>query len=240
MTVWSIADLHLSFGVANKGMDRFGVQWQDHPSQIASHWKSHVASDDIVLIPGDISWAMTLDEVAKDLDWIASLPGQKVLIRGNHDYWWPSLKKLQTILPPSCTALHNNAVTINGVSIGGTRLWDSPYCSFESLYNGSPREPLSPENQKIFDRELVRLEMSLKLLDPRASHRIAMTHYPPISLDLSPNPVSALFERYGVSIVVFGHLHFPKQPKPYFGEARGVRYCLTASDFLDFKPLKLI
>lgn len=221
-------------------MDLFGKTWEDHPGQIARHWSALVEPDDIVLVAGDISWAMTLEEAAKDFEWIKALPGQKVFIRGNHDYWWPSLKKLHDFLPPSCHAIHNTAITLNGISVAGTRLWDSPDFSVSALWGNPPKE-LTEEDKKIYHRELLRLETSLKMLDQGAAARIVMTHYPPIGLDLAANPVSDLLERYGVSVAVFGHLHFPKKESySLFGEARGVRYYLTACDYLDFKPLRIL
>jgi len=239
MSIYAIADLHLSFGVANKKMDVFGPLWSDHPARVEEAWRLLVKPDDIVLLAGDISWAMTLEEVMPDLTWIDQLPGLKVMIRGNHDYWWPSVKKLETILPASIKAVHHNSFSINDISICGTRFWDSPAYGFASLYNNK-RAPYPEEDLKIYRRELGRLEASLKLLNPLATHKIAMTHYPPIDLDLAPSEAGELFERYGVSQVVFGHLHFPREEKLYFGHARGVEYHLTACDFLGFKPLKIL
>lgn len=238
MALFALADLHLSFGVPNKKMDKFGSLWEGHPQLVKERWLSHVGPDDIVLIAGDISWAMTADEALPDLTWIDQLPGTKVMIRGNHDYWWSSLKKVEAILPPSIKAIHNNALTINNISICGTRFWDSPDYGFASLYDAE-RAPLPEEDLKIYTRELGRLEMSLKQLDQKADHKIVMTHYPPIGLDLKESAASALFEKQGVSHVVFGHLHFPKKNQPYFGKARGVSYHLTACDFLDFTPLEI-
>lgn len=239
MRVFAIADLHLSFGVPNKKMDLFGPAWQDHAEQIASHWRSLVTSSDLVLIPGDISWAMTLDEVLPDLAWIDALPGTKVMIRGNHDYWWSSLKKVQSILPSSIRALHHNAITINDISICGTRFWDSPEYSFAAFYDAAPRPDLPPEDEKIYQRELQRLSMALQQLDPKAPVKIALTHYPPIGPSLAPSKASSLYEQYGISYALFGHLHIQKTKESYFGQARGVHYALTACDFLNFIPLKL-
>jgi predicted phosphohydrolase len=232
MKIFALADTHLSFGVSGKKMDIFGALWDDHPEQIAAHWHELVTPDDLVLIPGDISWAMTLDEVMPDLLWIDALPGTKVMIRGNHDYWWPSYKKLQTILPPSIKALHHNAITINNISICGTRFWDSPEFSF-----GQEPRVLLPEDEKIYLRELNRLEMACQMLDPEAKLRIALTHYPPIGRDLAPTQASLILEKYGVAYCLFGHLHFPNHPGPLFGVARGVDYRLTACDYLRFAPM---
>jgi uncharacterized protein len=125
MSIWAIADLHLSFGVPNKGMELFGEHWRDHPQRIEAAWRARVRAEDLVLIAGDISWAMRPEEVMKDLEWIASLPGTKVMIRGNHDYWWPSMKKLVAMLPPTLHAIHNSAWKWGEVAVGGSRLWDT-------------------------------------------------------------------------------------------------------------------
>lgn len=102
MAVWAIADLHLSFGIPDKSMDVFGPQWTDHAEHVKKHWLESISAEDLVLIPGDISWAMTPEQAKADLEWIHELPGTKVLLRGNHDYWWTSVSKVQKVLPPPC------------------------------------------------------------------------------------------------------------------------------------------
>ncbi len=244
MAIWAIADLHLSFGVPDKEMDIFGAHWKNHPEKIAVHWKEIVKDDDLVLIPGDISWALRLADVQTDLDWIGSLPGTKVMIKGNHDLWWPSQAKLQQALPPSLHALHNNVFYWKDWAIAGSRLWDSNEYNFDILFPDMPEEENNPqktaENEKIFVRELQRLELSLKAIKPQVQKRIAMTHYPPIGLDLTPSRVSKLLEQYGINYCVFGHMHNVPQDKAPFGKARGIEYHLTAADHLDFKPLLIV
>lgn len=246
-SVWAIADLHLSFGVPDKKMDIFGEHWRDHPDKIERHWRDAVGADDLVLIAGDISWGKELSEAIADLEWIDALPGTKVILRGNHDYWWSSLAKLKAALPPSIHYIQNNVYNWNGISIGGARLWDSDEYGFDRIIDQVKddselpitQEPLGHErNEKIFHRELLRLENSLKLFDPQATTKIAMTHYPPIGLDLGPSRAAAIMEKYGVDICVFGHIHNVRR-EPFFGESRGVRYFLTAADYLDFLPVKI-
>lgn len=237
--IYAIADLHLSFGVPDKSMALFGALWENHPERLREAWCATVQPEDIVLLAGDISWAMTLEEARKDLEWIAALPGTKVMIRGNHDYWWPSLKKLQSVLPPGLLAIHHNALRIKDFAICGTRFWDSPEYGFATLSGHKP-EPLTPQDLTIYQRELGRLETSLKALDQSAPCKLLMTHYPPIGFDLAPSAASALCETYGVTHVVFGHLHALPGNQPYFGEARGVHYHLTAADALLFKPLLIV
>jgi predicted phosphohydrolase len=247
MRIWAIGDLHLSFGVANKSMDVYGPRWQNHAEQIASNWKSTIKPEDLVLIPGDISWAMKLDDVIPDLKWIDALPGTKVMIKGNHDYWWGSLNKLATILPPSIHLIQNNVFNWKGATIGGARLWDTPEYSFGRFveFQKNPyaktkdNEELVQEEfaQKLFEKELERLKMSLSKLDPNAKLRLAMTHYPPISADLVPSRAGQILEEYGIQACVFGHLHNLKTDQPLFGETRGVRYILAACDYIRFQPI---
>lgn len=224
-------------------MDLFGPSWRGHAMTIKAAWDRHVAPDDLVLIPGDISWAMRLEEAMPDLQWIDERPGTKVLVKGNHDYWWSSLNKVRKALPPSIRVIQNDAAVCDGIAIAGTRLWESPEFSFETLIDIKPtastaraKEP--EKGEEIFRRELGRLEASLQQLPREASLKIAMTHYPPIGHDLQPSAVSALLEKYGVSLAVFGHLHALKEGlPPLFGTARGVRYVLCSCDYLRFSPL---
>lgn len=218
MAIWAIADLHLSFGVPNKKMDIFGPKWAEHEKKIERHWREMVSQEDLVLIPGDISWGMRPEEAEPDLKWIDNLPGTKVLLRGNHDYWWSSLSKIKPVLPTSCHLIQNNSFRWKDVSIAGSRMWDSSEYSFGSVIDLSTMSPEkqkqlmeevdhSEEREKIFRREVGRLEMSLRTLDQNATTRIAMVHYPPIGLDLKDSEISKLLEKYKIDICVFGHLH---------------------------------
>lgn len=251
MTVWAIADLHLSFGTPNKSMDIFGAHWVNHAERTKAHWHDLIGRDDLVLIPGDISWAMTSEQAKIDLDWLHALPGTKLLLRGNHDYWWASLSKLEKILPPSVHLIQNNAFFWDDFAIGGSRLWDTDEYSFDDYieYRENPaaakistREPSSAETEKIFRRELLRLETSLKILNAKASPtqiRIAMTHYPPIGAHLYDSMAAAILEKYKIDICVFGHLHNVTPNSIPFGTKNGVRYVFVAGDAIDFKPVKI-
>jgi predicted phosphohydrolase len=250
MRIWAIGDLHLSFGVSNKSMDIFGPNWEKHAEKIAKSWKELIHPDDLVLVPGDLSWAMKIEEVVPDLQWVHDLPGTKVMIKGNHDYWWGSLNKIAPVLPPSIHLIQNNVFNWKGVTIGGARLWDTPEYSFGSFieYRENPKaksretEALVQEefNQKLFDRELERLKMSLSLLDKEAKIKIAMTHYPPIGADLKPSRAAQILEQYGVQICVFGHLHNLNTSESLFGVARGIRYVLAACDYIRFQPIIIL
>jgi predicted phosphohydrolase len=231
-------------------MEVFGPRWADYHHRLVEHWVDQVDEDDLVLLPGDISWAKHLDEAAVDFEWIDSLPGTKVMIRGNHDYWWGSLNKMAHFLPSSIHAIHNTAFTWKGVSICGARLWDTPEYSFDDYIEFIPNQKIikkkdidpekkAKEDERIFQRELQRLETSLQALDSEADLRIAMTHYPPISATLEDSRTSALLEKYKVDVCCFGHLHNTRLNLPMFGTKSGVRYVFVAADAIDFRPVKI-
>ncbi len=243
MSIWAIADLHLAFGAPEKSMEVFGEQWAKYPEKIARAWKELIGPEDLVLIAGDISWAMRLNEAKVDLDWIGALPGTKVMIRGNHDYWWDSAKKVRAVLPPSCHIIQNDAFLWKETAIAGTRLWDNPAFSFQSYIDFTSKEKEKgviyiPEDKKILDREIERLRLSLMAMPP-AKRRMVMTHYPPLSADLQDSIASQLLEKFQVEVCVFGHLHNVKKGVSLFGEKNGIRYLLTSCDYLNFIPLKV-
>lgn len=250
MAVWGLADLHLAISVPEKDMAAFGPVWKGYAERIEENWKKNVRNEDLVLIAGDISWASKLEEAIIDLQWIDKLPGTKLIIKGNHDYWWGSASKLKAVLPASIHFIQHDVFNWNGITIGGARLWDTPEYNFHTFihFQENPRaqkksrEEIAQQkelDEKIFERELLRLEMSLKQLDPKAKVRIAMTHYPPIGSDLKPTRASKILEDHKIQYCLFGHLHNLKKDIPLFGEVRGVRYILTACDYLDFAPLRI-
>ncbi|MDF2576734.1 MAG: hypothetical protein K0S74_218 [Chlamydiales bacterium] len=246
--VWALADLHLAISKPEKRMDVFGPIWHDYDKKIAEEWHRCVKPDDLVLLAGDICWAMKLEQALQDLRWIDALPGTKVMIKGNHDYWWDSYTKMCKILPASIHAIQNNVFNYDSISIGGARLWDTTEYSFGNCieYRENPLAHTKDyeldleEQQKIYNRELMRLEMSLKELNPHAKWRIAMTHYPPLSIDLQNSRVTALLEKYQVDMCVFGHLHSLKPGLNMFGKKNNIAYHFTACDYLEFKPLHLL
>lgn len=247
-SIWALGDLHLSFGIKNKSMDIFGKEWEGWTDKIRKFWCEKIAADDLVLIPGDISWAMHPEEAIADLNWIDSLPGTKVMIRGNHDYWWGSKNKVKSILPASIHMIQNDAFHFHSVSIAGARLWDTPEYHFYPYIDvkegkAKPSEfdkaSLSEEDEKIFTRELLRLEMSLQQFKKDAGIKIVMTHYPPIGSDLKESRASKLLEKYHAQYCVFGHLHSVKANSLPFGDKNGIHYALTSCDYLNFTPLKI-
>ncbi len=246
MTIWALSDLHLAFGAPSKSMEIFGPEWSQYAEKIKTNWQQLVQKQDLVLIPGDISWAMKFDDALIDLQWIDELPGTKVILKGNHDYWWPSVKVLSSSLPKSIHFIQNNVFNWNGVTIGGARLWDTDEYNFNSVitFQDNPKErtPLQDTKmrEKIFCRELERLKLSLKQLNKDATVKIAMTHYPPIGLEMESSRASKLLEEFQIDYCVFGHLHNVQREKPLFGEKKGVRYLFTSCDYLQFIPLKIV
>lgn len=248
MAVYAIGDLHLAFGAPDKSMEVFGPAWDRYAEKIETHWNELIKPEDLVLLPGDISWAMKPEQALIDLNWIDALPGTKVMIRGNHDYWWTSPSKLRAMLPPSIHMIQNDTFQWNDLSIGGARLWDTPEYGFRDyiVYKENPKAKDKPpvdtfeEDAKIFARELQRLDMSLKLHNKKARLKIAMTHYPPIGADLKPSQASRILKAHHTDICVFGHLHNVKPQALPFGKADGIDYALTSADYLDFRPLRLL
>lgn len=212
-------------------MDIFGPHWQDHPTRIRDAWMEDVAETDIVLIPGDISWALKLDEARKDIEFLESLPGRKVIIKGNHDYWWPSLNKLTAFLPESIIPLQNNSHRFGDVAVAGSRLWLDPDLKLEEI---------TPEDRKIWERELHRFSLSLRSIPEDAEKKIIMTHFPPISLDGKPGKAVQIAAKYQCDAWVFGHMHLGELDYRGFNRTiEGTRFEFVSADFLDFRP-KLI
>ena len=225
MSVYALGDLHLS-EAAQKPMDVFGAHWEHHQQRIEIAWKETIEEGDLVLIPGDISWAMTLDEAAPDLAWISGLPGTKVMIRGNHDYWWNGIGKVRAELKSGLYAIQNDAMAAHGYAVCGTRGW---------LLPSHPK--FSPEDEAIYRREAQRLRLSLEKARELSLPILAMLHYPPVGKLGEDTLFSNLLEEFGVSTCVYGHLHGPAHRFAVEGECRGVNYHLVSADFIQFQPL---
>lgn len=226
MKVFAIGDLHLSGGT-DKPMDVFGPAWQNHGERIANAWMDSVSQEDVVLLPGDFSWAMQLSQAKADMEWLAALPGTKLMIRGNHDYWWNSVTQVRAALPPSMFALQNDCFSFCDLHVAGTRGW---ICPGSAVF--------STDDQKIYDREVLRLGLSLSAL-PSGGRRIAMLHYPPFNENRAPSGFTEQLERAGVELVVYGHLHGRSCRGGFEGVRNGVEYRLVSADHIEFKP-KLI
>jgi uncharacterized protein len=213
---FALADLHLSFA-RPKPMERFGEHWRDHPAKIAAAWRESVGPDDTVLLAGDLSWALRRVDAEADLAWIAALPGRKVLIKGNHDYWWKSDRPLR------CPGLEQPPLVIDGIGIAGTRGWEALTSDL------TPTE--AAERQRYLDRETERLARSL-LAVADAPTKVVMLHYP-------PRPFLPVLREAGVRLVVYGHLHLNGHEAPKEGIIDGMEWRCVAADRLDFRPLRL-
>lgn len=246
--IWAIADLHLAFSVPEKSMEVFGPAWKDYAQKLKKNWEALVSKEDLVLIPGDISWATHLEEALIDLKWIDTLPGTKLILKGNHDYWWPSPSRLKEALPPTIHYIQNNSFDWGDATFGGVRLWDTEEYNFDEVieFKENPfaaKKPRIPEEEKragdrkIFERDLKRLRLSLDKLNPKASFRVALLHYPPIGADLKESATSLILEEYKIDLCVFGHLHNVREGALPFGTKNGVRYLFVSADYLDFKPV---
>ncbi len=230
MNVYAISDLHLS-GFSPKPMNIFGDHWSGHWDKIREHWLSCVMPDDVVLIAGDISWAMRLDEARVDLDEVCALPGSKLIIKGNHDYWWGSLSQVESLLSNHTYVLQNNSRVAGDVVFAGSRGWTVP-----------DSKQYAPEDEKLYLREAARLELSLKHARKAApeARLVCMMHFPPANANGAPTLYTDLFEKYGAADVVYGHLHSASIRGALSGVIRGVRYTLTSCDATEFKLVSII
>ena len=237
MKIFAIGDLHLPGG-DKKPMDVFGPHWENHFERISGDWRAKVSDEDIVLIPGDISWAMQLDAALDDLERIAQLPGRILILRGNHDYWWSSLTQLRCRLPENMHAVQNDAYDAGDVVFCGTRGWILPQ-SAAAPVEENLRQPAASQDEKLYRREAMRLEMSLKAARHMAGDRpiVAMMHYPPLLPEYARTGTAftRLLTEYGVSRCVYGHLHGPSVQRGYNGLYEGVRYDLVSCDALRFE-----
>ncbi len=230
MNIYAISDLHLS-ATADKPMNIFGGNWDGHFEKIKSDWLANVKEDDIVLICGDISWAMKLSDGLVDLRSLADLPGKKLFIRGNHDYWWNGITKLRDQAPnDSFVFLQTDSVKIGNFVFVGSRGWTCP---------GSP--DFSEQDQKLYLREAERFRLAFldaERLCEEGDKKIALIHYPPFNVKKEPTLFTELFENNRVDKVVFGHIHgaayFPLKT-----ELNGVEYILSSCDKLAFKLVKI-
>ncbi len=212
-------------------MDIFGPQWSEHVHKLTIRWDSTVDDNDLIIVAGDISWAMTLAEAAPDFNWLSLRKGTKLLIRGNHDYWWSSIGKLRAALPKRIYALQNDHFDWEGWSICGSRGW---ICPGDNGFD-------SEQDQKIYLREAARLEMSLKsAVKQQAGDIIAVLHFPPFNRQNEKSVFTELLERYSVKICVFGHIHDQGRDWVFQGLRGGVSYRFAAADGIGFTPLRLV
>ena len=230
MRLFAIGDLHMSGG-DDKPMDVFGPQWDRHFFHICENWRKMVGEEDTVLIPGDISWAMHLEDASADLEEIGRLPGRKILCKGNHDYWWNSVSRVRSCLPASVSAIQHSAEDLGNCVVCGTRGWLFPTAG----------QPLTEQDMKIFLRETERLRLALNQAEAMAAGRpvVVMIHYPPLTTEEKETAFTELLESFRVSTVVYGHLHGQGTRNGFEGEHHGVCYHLVSCDHLGFCPKEI-
>lgn len=228
MTVYAIGDLHLPAG-DDKPMDVFGAHWERHFERICEDWRARVGSNDLVLLPGDISWAMKLDDARQDLNAIGLLPGVKIITRGNHDYWWSSISRVREALNGNTYALQNDAIRVRDVIVAGTRGWILP------------ADGVQADDVRIFNRECVRLRLSLeKARELDADGQlICMLHYPPLTDTIRNTEMTKILQEFGVRHVVYGHLHGSALSGAFRGEHCGIEYHQVSCDGLGFRLHKV-
>lgn len=226
--LWALSDLHLP-GSTGKTMDRFGPGWAGHPARLSASWRELVAPEDTVLIPGDISWAMREEEAEDDLQFLASLPGRKVITRGNHDYWWKSLSQVRAVLPHGITAMLNEAADMGDFILAAARGWTLPSSPFF----------LPERDEPILTREIGRLKTAVAdagRFAEKGKPLIAMMHFAPTE-DLSPSSFTGILSDGGVTACVFGHLHGDVSPLLGDFMLDGVRYIMCSADQTGFRPV---
>lgn len=229
MSLFVLSDTHLSLGV-NKPMDIFGSRWSGYTEKIERGWTEKVADGDTVVIAGDVSWAMTLDEAKQDLKFLDRLPGKKILGRGNHDYWWDTVKKMTEFFSRNgfsgMSFLYNNAYRVGSVAVCGSRGW----------YNDQKAAPGDSDYKKIVAREAARLELSLREAEKLGGEPVAFLHFPPVFKNYVCPEIVAVLNSYNVKRCYFGHIHTVYDIPPSF-EYSGINFTVTSADYLDFTPL---
>lgn len=228
MSLYAIGDLHLCLG-APKPMDVFGGAWVGYMEKLREGM-SILTPEDTVVLMGDLSWALSLENAAADFAWINRLPGRKIILKGNHDYWWSTLAKFQKFCQANgfenLEILNNNCFEYQDYAICGTRGW-----YYEENRSGQ-------HDEKVFKRELIRLEASLKAAGERP--KLVFLHYPPRSKGYECPEILELLQKYDVRRCFYGHLHGPSHKVALEGQWDGIEYRLLASDYLGFKPYRVL
>ena len=230
MSIYAISDLHLSFNT-NKPMDIFG--WNNYEEKISQDWRTNVKEEDLVLLTGDFSWEMKLENTYKDFQFINNLPGKKLLLKGNHDLWWTTLKRMREFLKEkefnNIDFIYNNSYEFENYIIAGTRGWN---LVSENI-----------DDKKIKDRELLRLENSI--IDGIRKYGedkpiIVCMHYPPLLKELKNSEFTKILEKYNVKYCLYGHLHGKSHMNVFDGNYNNVAYNMVSCDYTGFKLIKII
>lgn len=229
MKIFAIADLHFDFK-KEKPMNVFGDNWINHEDKIIKDWTNVVGDDDLVLIPGDISWALRLNDALADLMRIEKLPGTKIICKGNHDYWWSTSSKLDKLGLKTIKFLKNNSYEFDDIVVCGTRGWDTMEEHSEEA-----------SNEKIFLRELNRLKISIDSAKKFSGKIVVMLHYPPFNSDGLPNEFFSIMKDYNADTCIYGHLHGEEGHKNVReGFIDNLMVHCVSSDYIDFKLKRIL
>ena len=231
MKVYAISDLHLST-VCGKPMDIFGKAWENYFELISADWKEKVTDEDVVLLPGDFSWAMRMEDALPDFERVADLPGSKVILRGNHDYWWNTLSQVRSLIPKGFYALQNDCLRFDDVLICGTRGWTCP-----------DGDNLTAEDKKIYLREIERLKLSIASMQKQRKPTdkvIAITHFPPFNGRYDESEFTKQFVLADIDTVVYGHLHGKDCRANLQFKKFGINFYLTSCDLTGNKLTRII
>lgn len=224
--LYTIGDLHLSFE-ADKPMDIFGAEWENHAEKLRESF-SRLSSDDVTVICGDLTWGMDMKSCLEDFRFIDAFPGRKIILKGNHDYWWTTATKAKKFFEENgittIDVLHNNCFFYEGIALCGTRGW---FC---------PTENAAEHDRKIMSREVLRLEASLAAAG-EAERKICFLHYPPIYGRYYAREMIDLMHAYGVRECYYGHIHGSGRLQAFEGEADGITYKLISADHVKFTPI---
>jgi predicted phosphohydrolase len=224
MRIFAIGDTHLSRATP-KPMDIFGENWRNHDERIRANWNAIASDDDLLVVAGDVSWAMTIAEAEADLEFLASFRGKKLLLKGNHDFWWSSISAVRSCSPPGIEFLQNDAHFFGDVAVVGSRGWRSPQESTEA------------KDARLYEREVERFRLSAAgLASKNPRFVIAVTHFPPLQHIDERNSMTLAIEDSGASVCVYGHLHGTDIPTAVQGLSNGVDYRLVSADAVDFVP----
>ena len=227
MSLYAIGDLHLSLGT-DKPMDVFGGRWENYVEKIKEGF-SVLNDDDLTVICGDISWGMSMDETLEDFKFIDRLPGKKIILKGNHDYWWTTTTKAKKFFAEyditTIDILHNNCFKYENIALCGTRGW------FYEESKGNEHD------KKVMNREIMRLDASLKAAGE--GEKYVFMHYPPKYYNYECPEILEMLERYGVRECYYGHIHGKGCPAAFQGEKNGVRFRLVSADHVNFSPVKV-
>ena len=237
MALYAIGDLHLCLG-APKPMDIFGGAWVGYMDKLREGL-SVITEDDTTILLGDLSWSLDLPNAKADFAWINEIPGKKIILKGNHDYWWTTRRQMDLFFEQNgydtLRIVHNDAVAVDDkYAVCGTRGWMCP----DTLEDGTTRFS-DPHDEKIFQRELGRLKLSLDSVPEHVQHKIVMFHYPPVNGKLEKSALVELMQQYGVDTCLYGHLHSYAMHNSLKGEHWGIDFHLVSADYLGFMP-KLI